>query len=74
MKANHTEFLQLLNGEVQYVVPRWQRRYCWDESDIGRLVDDLLALGTSPLPKWKNRLGRPAVRTATVRYSCCLAR
>ena len=50
MQANHTEFLQLLNGEVQYVVPRWQRRYCWDESDIGRLVDDLLAIAEADRP------------------------
>ena len=44
MQANHTDFLRLLNGEVQYVVPRWQRRYCWDESDIERLVEDLLTI------------------------------
>ena len=44
MQANHTQFLQLLNGEVQYVVPRWQRRYCWDQSDIRRLVNDLLTI------------------------------
>ena len=50
MRANHTEFLQLLNGEVQYVVPRWQRRCCWDESDIGRLVDDLLAIAKADRP------------------------
>ena len=50
MQANHTEFLQLLNGEVQYVVPRWQRRYCWDESDIGRLVDDLMAIAGADRP------------------------
>ena len=47
MQANHTEFLQLLNGEVQFVVPRWQRRYCWDASDIERLVNDLLTIAES---------------------------
>ena len=36
-------FLNLLNGTVQYVVPRWQRRYCWGQQDIERLVEDLLA-------------------------------
>ena len=44
MQARHIEFLQLLNGDVQYVVPRWQRRYCWRQSDIERLVEDLLAI------------------------------
>ncbi len=50
MQANHVEFLQLLNGEVQYVVPRWQRRYCWDESDIERLVTDLLTIAKVDRP------------------------
>ena len=40
-------FLSLLNGQVQYVVPRWQRRYCWGQSDIERLVEDLLAVAQS---------------------------
>ncbi|MCY3821020.1 MAG: DUF262 domain-containing protein [Gammaproteobacteria bacterium] len=44
MQAQHIEFLQLLNGDVQYIVPRWQRRYCWQQSDIERLVEDLLAI------------------------------
>jgi len=50
MQANHTEFLQLLNGEVQDVVPRWQRRYCWDESDIERLVRDLVTIAEADRP------------------------
>ena len=41
-------FLELFNSQVQYVVPRWQRRYCWDQSDIERLVDDLLAVAQAP--------------------------
>ena len=44
MHAHHIEFLELLNGTVQYVVPRWQRRYRWGQSDIERLVDDLLTV------------------------------
>ena len=40
-------FLELFNAQVQYVVPRWQRRYCWGESDIRRLVEDLLAVAQS---------------------------
>ena len=27
MHAHPFRFLELLNGQVQYVVPRWQRRY-----------------------------------------------
>ena len=44
MDAHQINFLQLLNGQVQYVVPRWQRRYCWGQSDIQRLVEDLLSV------------------------------
>ena len=44
MNAQPIEFLDLLNGQVQYVVPRWQRRYCWGQSDIERLIDDLLVI------------------------------
>ena len=29
---------------MQYVVPRWQRRYCWGQLDIERLVEDLVAI------------------------------
>ena len=50
MQANPTQFLELLNGEVQYVVPRWQRRYCWDESDIESLVSDLLTIAEADRP------------------------
>lgn len=50
MQANHIPFLQLLNGAVQYVVPRWQRRYCWGAADIERLVEDLLAIATTDQP------------------------
>lgn len=44
MQPLHIKFLNLLNGDVQYVVPRWQRRYCWGQSDIERLFDDLMAI------------------------------
>ena len=44
MQAHHIEFLDLLNGQVQYVVPRWQRRYRWGQAHIERLVEDLLAV------------------------------
>ncbi len=46
MDSQSIEFLQLFNGQVQYVVPRWQRRYRWGKSDIERLVDDLLTVAS----------------------------
>ncbi|MCQ3805488.1 MAG: DUF262 domain-containing protein [bacterium] len=49
MDTRHIAFLELFNSQVQYVVPRWQRRYCWGESDIERLVEDLLAVAESKL-------------------------
>ena len=47
MQPLHIKFLNLLNGDVQYVVPRWQRRYCWGQSDIERLVEDLMAIAVA---------------------------
>ena len=47
MHAHHIEFLELLNGQVQYVVPRWQRRYRWGQADIERLVEDLLTVAVA---------------------------
>ena len=44
MHAQHIDFLDLLDGQVQYVVPRWQRRYRWGQADIERLVEDLLTV------------------------------
>ena len=44
MKAKQIPFLALFNQQVQYLVPRWQRRYRWGETEIGRLLDDMLAI------------------------------
>ena len=44
MHAQHIDFLDLLDGKVHYVVPRWQRRYRWDYTDIERLVEDLVTI------------------------------
>ena len=49
MDTRHIAFLELFNSQVQYVVPRWQRRYCWDQSDIERLVEDLLTVAKAPV-------------------------
>ena len=45
MHAIPIDFLELLNGQVQYVVPRWQRRYRWGEREISSLLDDLRTVG-----------------------------
>ena len=44
MNAKETRFLELFNLKVQYLVPRWQRRYTWKETEIHRLMDDMLAI------------------------------
>ena len=44
MHADELGFLDLLNGKVQYCVPKWQRRYCWQEADIRRLLEDLVSI------------------------------
>ena len=44
MKAREIRFLDLFDGKVQYLVPRWQRRYRWGETEIRRLLDDLLTI------------------------------
>ena len=44
MKTKQIRFLDLLNGTVQYLVPRWQRRYRWGKTEILRLLNDLLAI------------------------------
>ena len=47
MRAKETRFLDLFNGKVQYLVPRWQRPYRWGDTEIRRLVDDLLAIAAA---------------------------
>ena len=47
MHAHQIQFLELLNGQVQYVVPQWQRRYSWGQREIGRLVEDLMTVVTA---------------------------
>ena len=47
MDAQQIDFLELLNKQVQYVVPRWQCRYRWGQSDIERLVEDLLTVAVA---------------------------
>ena len=47
MHAHQIQFLELLNAQVQYVVPRWQRRYSWGQREIERLVEDLMTVATA---------------------------
>ncbi len=44
MNAKEIRFLDLFDGKVQYLVPRWQRHYRWGEPEIRRLLDDMLAI------------------------------
>ena len=41
--------LELFNAQVQYTVPRWQRRYRWSKPDIERLVEDLKTVAGKPI-------------------------
>ena len=51
MHADELGFLDLLNGKVQYCVPKWQRRYCWEEADIRRLLEDLVSISDASDPE-----------------------
>ena len=46
MQASHHPFMQLLGVHVQYVVPRWQRRYAWGSREIDALLADLRSVGS----------------------------
>ena len=51
MQAEEVGFLELLDGKVQYHVPKWQRRYCWEETDVRRLVEDLVSIAGAANPE-----------------------
>jgi uncharacterized protein with ParB-like and HNH nuclease domain len=42
VKANETTIRSLLQGERQYVVPLYQRRYSWKRRDLAQLWADLM--------------------------------
>ena len=44
MEVTLINFLNLFDSNVQYSVPKWQRRYSWDKPTIRRLVKDLEAI------------------------------
>ncbi|WP_327039979.1 DUF262 domain-containing protein [Micromonospora ureilytica] len=50
MKAGETTLKGLLQGERQYLVPLYQRRYSWKRRHLEQLWNDLLSLGDADLP------------------------
>lgn len=49
MKAGEVVFQKLLDGNLQYIVPLYQRTYSWDESQWEQLWDDLLEVYAADL-------------------------
>ena len=47
MEAHDTNFLDLLDGNKQFAVPIFQRRYSWEEKHCKKLWEDVLSLGQS---------------------------
>ncbi len=45
MQARDTDFLELLNGNKQFAVPIFQRRYSWEKKHCEKLWNDVLSLG-----------------------------
>src|SRR5262249_61348448 len=44
MKANETTFQHVIEGNKQYIVPLFQRPYCWDKSQWETLWNDLVEM------------------------------
>ncbi|MCT2590744.1 DUF262 domain-containing protein [Streptomyces sp. N2-109] len=44
MHAQETSFSQLIQGEVQFQVPLYQRTYSWQQEELRQLWDDVLEL------------------------------
>ena len=51
MYSDEVGFLDLLDGKVQYRVPKWQRRYRWGRAELTRLVEDLVAISEADSAK-----------------------
>ena len=45
MEAHDIDFLELLDGNKQFAVPIFQRRYSWEKKHCERLWDDVMSLG-----------------------------
>ena len=51
MEAREVVFQKLLNGQVQYVVPLYQRTYNWEKRQWEQLWDDILEVYALETPK-----------------------
>lgn len=52
MEAHDTDFLELLDGNKQFAVPIFQRRYSWEKKHCDKLWDDVLSLGRSSISQF----------------------
>ena len=50
MKANETTFQHVIEGTKQYIVPLFQRPYCWDKSQWETLWNDLVEMEETERP------------------------
>ncbi|MBP9820401.1 DUF262 domain-containing protein, partial [Candidatus Woesebacteria bacterium] len=48
MQARETQLLTLLAGQLQFVIPIFQRDYSWTTSECERLVSDVLTVADAP--------------------------
>lgn len=46
MKATETKLLEFLRKSPQFVIPIYQRNYCWTEKECRQLWDDVIRAGT----------------------------
>ncbi len=51
MKANETTFQHVIEGTKQYIVPLFQRPYCWDKSQWETLWNDLVEMEDADVPR-----------------------
>jgi hypothetical protein len=51
MKANETTFQHVIEGTKQYIVPLFQRPYCWDKSQWETLWNDLVDMQDVGCPR-----------------------
>ncbi len=51
MKANETTFQHVIEGTKQYIVPLFQRPYCWDKSQWETLWNDLIEMQNVATPR-----------------------
>jgi len=47
MKANQANFLALLQGNKQFIIPKYQRTYSWRNEQCQQLWDDIVQAGTT---------------------------